>query len=472
MPISTSDEADSSAAVSEPEPPSLSLHAWAEKVLAPSGFIPAAHHTLLLNELELIAEGRSDRLMVLMPPGSAKSTYVSLLFPVWWFLRHPSSSIIATSHTSDLAGHFGRQVRNLITEHSETLGYGVASDARAANRWDTTRRGSYFAVGVRGPITGRRADLAIIDDPVKSQAEADSATLRDHVWNWYRADLATRLRPHGRVVLVMTRWHEDDLGGRLIEQDSGQWRTIRLPALAEPNDPLGRSSGEPLWPSWEDAEALARKRETVGTRVWASLFQQTPTPPGGSLFDVNSLSVVDRVAQAGEQTVRAWDLAATAEQGSNDPDWTVGVKLQRDAAGKFTVLDVVRERNTPNGVANTIKITAEADGSTVLIGLPRDPGSGGQFAISHIVSRLAGYHVISSPEVGSKMTRAGPVASQIEAGNLTLLRGAWNHSFIQELNDFPHGRKDDQVDALSRAFTMLTEVRAPARRLEVSLLPR
>jgi hypothetical protein len=169
---------------------------------------------LLLKELERLARGEIDRLMILMPPGSAKSTYASMIFPAWWFVQHPGSAVIAASHTGDLALHFGRAVRNLIAEHESRLGYTLAQGNRAAGRWQISSKGQYFATGVRGPVAGRRADLIIIDDPIKSQAEADSAMLRDHIWNWYRSDLTTRLKPGGRIVLIMTRWHEDDLGGR------------------------------------------------------------------------------------------------------------------------------------------------------------------------------------------------------------------------------------------------------------------
>ena len=225
-------------------PVERTLGEWAEHALEPLGQKPAAHHRLLLAELEALSRGEADRLMVLMPPGSAKSTYASVLFPAWWFTRHPASNIIAASHTADLAEHFGPpgpQPRSPSTPPTSA----TASPPTTAppRRWQTTGRGTYFAAGVRGPITGRRADLAIIDDPVKSHAEADSPTFRENVWNWYRADLATRLKPGGRIVLIMTRWHEDDLGGRLLAQKPGEWRLLRLPALAEDDDPLGRRRG-------------------------------------------------------------------------------------------------------------------------------------------------------------------------------------------------------------------------------------
>ena len=150
--------------------PSLQLSDWAKTALAP--LEPAAHHQYLLVKLEQLEAGEIDRLMVLMPPGSAKSTYVSVLFPAWWLHRRPRSAVIAACHTADLAEHFGRQVRRLVAEHAEVLGYGLAPGDRAAGRWATTDGGSYYATGVRGPITGRRADLVVIDDPIKSHAEA------------------------------------------------------------------------------------------------------------------------------------------------------------------------------------------------------------------------------------------------------------------------------------------------------------
>jgi predicted phage terminase large subunit-like protein len=450
-----------------------SLTTWVTQVTAPLGWAPAAHHRRLLRDLEAVASGDIDRLMVLMPPGSAKSTYASLLFPAWWFTRHPRSSIIAASHTADLAQHFGRQLRALIADHTETLGYSLRPDSRAAGRWQTSAGGEYFATGLRGPIAGRRADLVIIDDPIKSHAAADSPLQRDHLWNWYRADLTTRLRPSGRVILIMTRWHEDDLAGRLLAQDPSEWHKLRLPALAEADDPLGRREGEALWPEWEDAKALLRKRLAIGERAWAALFQQSPRPPQGSLFNVTRIETIDTLPVDPQgQVVRAWDFAATLQAGSNDPDWTVGVKLMRDVSGRWIVVDVVRLRGSPRQVEEAILASARIDGRAVKIGLPEDPGQAGKTQISYLSRVLAGYVVSASRETGSKTLRASPVAAQVEAGNLLLLRAGWNHAFLEELRDFPHGRKDDQVDALARAFSMLTEFAAPARRIAVPVFAR
>jgi hypothetical protein len=194
-------------------PAQSSLIEWANWVLEPGGQRPAPHHIFLLRQLEAVSRGDVDRLMVLMPPGSAKSTYASILFPAWWFTQHPVSSVITTSHTANLAEDFGRQVRELVKEHSPLLGYSLSGSKQAAGHWLTSCRGEYFAAGIRGPLIGRRADLAIIDDPIKSQADADSPLLRERMWSWYRSDLSTRLKPKGRVVLLLTVRHDvgDDL---------------------------------------------------------------------------------------------------------------------------------------------------------------------------------------------------------------------------------------------------------------------
>ncbi len=411
--------------------------------------------------------------MVQMPPGSAKSTYTSVLLPAWWFTQHPRHSIIAASHTASLAGYFGRLARAVIAEETQFLGYDIAGHARASAHWSTSSGGEYYAVGIRGAMIGRRADLAIIDDPVKSQADADSSTLRDRIWDWFRADLIPRLKPKARIILIMTRWHQDDLCGRLLEQNSNEWRCLKLPALAEEEDQLQRSSGEPLWPEWEDIQALLRRRTDVGERTWLAQYQQSPRPSSGMLFKVDHLEFSDGLPTGPlGPVVRAWDLAATADTGRNDPDWTVGVKLTRLTTGRYLVLDVVRLRGSMLEVENGIGEAARVDGHGVTIGLPEDPGQAGKSQVSYLTRQLAGYRVVSSRETGAKATRASPLAAQIEGHNIILLRAIWNHAFIEELRDFPYGRKDDQVDALSRAFGLLTDSAPPSRSLTIAYMGR
>ncbi|MBW4024956.1 MAG: phage terminase large subunit [Proteobacteria bacterium] len=448
----------------------LGLLEWAEHVLGQAEQAPAAHHRKLMTALDEVSRGAADRLMVLMPPGSAKSTFVSVLFPAWYLSRHPRAALIMACHTDSLASHFGRRTRTLVQEHAVMLDYRLAADERAANRWRTSRGGEYFATGIHGPIAGRRADLAIIDDPIKSWADADSPAAREHAWDWYRTDLLPRLKPRGRVVLVMTRWHQDDLGGRILSVEPS-WTVLRFPALAVPPDPLGRREGEALWPDWEDADALARKRTAMGERAFAALFQQDPRPLSGGLFMPERIGLCD-ATPIETVAVRAWDLAAALPAPGKDPDWTVGLRLDRDTDDRFVITDIQRLRGSPGEVEAAIMATAKRDGPSVLVALAQDPGQAGQAQTAYLTRKLAGFTVRSSPETGAKLTRAGPVAAQVEAGNLRLVRAPWNRVFMEEMQDFPHGHKDDQIDALSRAFMTLVAPASPARRMHIPLLSR
>jgi len=444
-----------------------SLVAWSRHAMAVQGLVPAAHHLAMIRELDRLAHGSTSRLLLLLPPGSAKSTYASLLFPAWWMANNPTGAVIAASHTASLADHFGRGVRSLLAEHAPRLGVSMRQDARAAGRFMTSQGGEYFAVGVRGAVTGRRADLALIDDPVRSMAEAETPRAREQLWSWFRSELVTRLKPNGRILLVMARWHPDDLAGRLIEQ--GGWSVLQLPALADEGDPLGRVPGAALWPEWEDRTALLAKQSVLGERHFAALFQQAPVLNTGQFFDTAHIPVVDR-APAGT-SVRAWDLAGSSDI-SRNPDWTVGLRLLRDEAGRFVVEDIRRVRADPAAVARLIRQVAETDGLGVAIGLPRDPGQAGLFQVAALMSLLAGFRVSSSPETDSKTERAKPVASQVGVGNVSVVRAHWTRAFLDELDLFPSGGKDDQVDALSRAIMMLAPATQPARYKNVPLFAR
>jgi len=432
---------------------------------------PARHHALLIEKLDEVAEGRCDRLMVQMPPGSAKSTYGSILFPAYFLSRHKESQVIATAHTASLADHFGRHVRNTVIEHGERLGLNLAKESRASGRFSTQEGGEYFAAGVRGPITGRRADLVVIDDPVKSWAEAESPTFRDALYDWYRAELSARLKPGGRIVLIMTRWHEDDLAGRMLAADSA-WSCLRLPAIAEAGDALGRRPGEVLWPEWQDEAAILRRRAEVGERAFSAMYQQTPRPPDSALFNADNIRVLAE-APVLTRTIRAWDLAASLPSAGRNPDYTVGLKLGLTLERQFVVLDVVRFQGSPGQVEARILATAKTDGVSTIVALPQDPGQAGVAQIAMLSRTLSGFNVVASPETGAKVMRAMAAATQIDAGNVCFLAAPWNENFLSEVRAFPDSAKDDQVDALSRAVnTLMTTSTQAARRMNVPLLSR
>lgn len=434
---------------------------WCELALEPLGQKPARQHKLLIHELQKVADGTTDRLLVTMPPGSAKSSYASVLFPAWWLGRFPSTNIIGASHTSDLAEAFSRRVMATVRDNKDVLGISLATENVAA--WSTTNGCEYKAAGIGGPVTGRRADLVVVDDPVKSRSVAESGIERERAWHWFLADLRTRLRPGARIVLIMTRWHEDDLAGRLLASQPDRWRTLCLPAEAEENDPLGRKPGEMLWtddPSYPyGADLIRTKHEyqlSAGERDWQSLYQGAPRPAEGALFKLAAVQTIDVVPADGTE-IRGWDLAVTKSVGAQGGDWTVGVKIKKHHAGTYTVTDVVRLRGAPEQVEQAILNTAGRDGKAVKISLPQDPGSAGKAWSSHLVRLLAGYVVEASRESGDKATRAAPVASQVNAGHVSLLRAHWNNVFLDELAGFPAAKFDDQVDALSRAFSSFGE---------------
>jgi predicted phage terminase large subunit-like protein len=390
-------------------------------------------------------------------------------------------------------------VMSLVRDHGETLGYGLGRET--AERWETTNGGHYRAAGIGGSIAGQRADLVIVDDPTRSRADAEWATVRESQWNWFTGDLRTRLKPAAAIIVIMTRWHPDDLGGRLLDRQPGLWRVVSLPAIAgppshpqSPDDALGRPPGDWLWSDgpYGYADELRRvydEYQAAGaTRDWAALYQQTPRPAEGSLFRTPMISVLE-AAPVGPgvtsspvasllsegravSTIRAWDLAATKQVGTRDPDWTAGVKLQRLASGQFVVLDVKRLRGGPDEVEAAIVNTAHQDGRAVRVGLPQDPGQAGKTQVLYLTRKLEGFVIESSPETGDKATRAAPAASQCNVGNVSVVAGSWNAPFLDELGAFPSGIHDDQVDALSRAFAYLIAPPAPARRMNVPLMAR
>jgi hypothetical protein len=247
----------------------------------------------LLQHLEKVARGEIKRLMVLMPPGSAKSSYCSVLFPAWMFAQRDHLDIIGASHGADLAEDFSSRIQSFIRQHRHLLEYDLSSEN--VKRWRTTNGGFYRAAGIGGSITGRRADGGIIDDPLRGAADAESLTIRDGQWDWYQAEFYTRLKPGAWIVFITTRWNEDDLAGRALQQaqtGGDQWTVLKLPAICDSiDDPLGRPLGAALWPEWQDEAALAAIRQNVGEYVWGALYQQDPKPRGASFFDIDTLLV-------------------------------------------------------------------------------------------------------------------------------------------------------------------------------------
>jgi hypothetical protein len=273
----------------------------------------AHHHNLILSKLEGVERGQISRLMIFLPPRHGKSLIASALFPSWYLGRRPDRHVIFASYGQELADDFGRRVRNFIVDPIHQAIFPdcrFSEDSTAAHRFGTTRGGLYYAVGRGGPITGRGANLLIIDDPIKDREEANSETIRRSLHEWFASVAYTRLAPGGAVVIIQTRWHEDDLAGWLLrEHASENWDVLSLPAIAEQNEKF-RREGEPLWPERFSLETLNRIRDAIGGAAWASLYQQRPAAAEGAIFKRHWWQIYRLpLTVAMNRIIQSWDTA-------------------------------------------------------------------------------------------------------------------------------------------------------------------
>ena len=431
----------------------------------PDDMTLAPHHELLTNALNEVEKGECDRLLVMMPPGSAKSTYGSVYFPEYFAGRNPQLSIIAASHTAELAERFGRRVRNGVDDiqFKNLFNVTLAADSTAAGRWGTNYGGEYTAVGVGGSITGRRGDLIVIDDPVRSREDADSDRVREKTWEWWTNDLLTRLKPGGRIVVIMTRWHEDDLAGRLLEREPQRWKVIKLPMIANENDPLGREPGERLWKEWfTDAMVLQAQSDP---RSWISLYQQEPRPLEGAEFKRSWISRYN-VAPKKMNKVILVDPAG-------DPSKNTTNKRKKSDRTVMWVVGLASDGNAYllDGVIDRLGLTQRADKLFALhkkhkpmqVRYERYGMMGDIAHIHHEMEqrqyRFKIHEVAGAVEKNARIRRLIP---WFEGGRMWfpqqmkyIDQQEVEHDLVQELIDveyatFPVGRFDDGMDALAR----------------------
>jgi predicted phage terminase large subunit-like protein len=421
---------------------------WLPKV-TPNWTWDWPHQLYIYSALQRVTDGETKRLMIFMPPRHTKTETVTVRYTAYRLEQDPEMNVILGSYNQHLANRFSRKIKRVVESRID-----MSKDRNAMEEWETAKGGGFRAVGVGGGITGFGGDLIMIDDPVKSREEAESEVFRNKCWDWFNDDLYTRLEPDAAIILTMTRWHEDDLAGRLLEdmRSGGEkWEVVSLPAIAEEDDAMGRKVGEALCPDRYDLETLT-KIKTKGSYSFDALYQQRPTAKSGSFFQVDKLQVVDAIP-AGLEACRGWDQAATPGGG----DYTAGVRItEADADGIFYVTDVVRGQWDTATRDRTIKQTAALDGVTTAIAGEQEGGSGGKGQAENFVRMLAGYSVSTEPSTGAKTVRADPFSSQVNAGNVKLLRGDWNRAYIDELRKFPLGKHDDQVDASAVAFKQVS----------------
>lgn len=466
------------------------------------GYRERAHLVYLSDRLaKAVADveaGTSRRLLVSMPPRTGKSHLTSTHFPTWLLRKHPDWKIGLLSHSPHLAVSWGRAVRRLVEEHGGELGLTIAKDAGAASDWQTTSGGGITSRSMPGQtITGLGFKVMLIDDPVKDAATAHSNTHRDAAWMWWQAAAATRLEPPSLVVVVMTRWHEDDFAGRLLsgdyDGDPDEWEVISFPAIAEHDDDvLGRAVGEPLISPLLDEttdEAIERwegLRKTVGSYTWTALYQQRPAPAEGAIFDASAwcywttdpervtedgrVVLLDPEADLASATwVDSWDFTFKGADADGGGDYVVGQRWARLGPRRFLVAQQRGRWSFTQSLDRMLAWAGLPPSSKPGAGPVAGPGLGSAFVHRRLVedaangpaiidtvrNHLSGVHPVRARV--SKVERARAVTPEVESGHVYLPHPAdegngWVTALLSELRNFPNDAHDDQVDSLTQAL--------------------
>lgn len=398
--------------------------------------------------------------MIFMPPRSGKSLLVSEYFPAWYLGRNPSHYVIAATYAQELADDFGRKVRNQIADKQYQNifpGCTLKGDSQSAKRFhiqqqgiETNLDGAYFATGIGGPMSGRGAHLLLIDDAVKNREEASSQAVRQRNKDWFTSTAYTRLMPGGRIVVVMTRWHMDDLAGWLLEsQPHENWTVLSLPAIAESDeDPIGRAKGEALWPDMFPLETLEKIKSSVGSRDWNALYQQRPSPEGGGIFKADWFKRYDRPEDQYQMIVQSWDTANKAGE-LNDPSCCTTWGVRHNGADLLQVM--VRRLEYPD-LKNLVVKQAEAFSANVV--LIEDKASGQQ--LLQDLRRSTVLPLVAIMPERDKITRASAVSAMIESGVVSLPKqAAWLTDYESEMLTFPNSTHFDQVDSTTQFLNWL-----------------
>jgi predicted phage terminase large subunit-like protein len=418
----------------------------------------AEHHRLILREMQRCMQTRHGRLMVMAPPGSAKSTYATVVGPSWFLGTQTDRRVILASYGGDLARRHGRRTRQLLrsAESSGILQATIADDSRAADDFALTNGSEYIACGILGGVTGNRAHGIVIDDPIKGREAADSQVVRDTTFAAYEDDLLTRLIPGGWVVIIQTRWHEDDIAGRILPErwsgesgdilcrDGNVWRVLCLQAECQsPSDPLGRRVGDMLWPEWFDARHWEQFRRN--RRTWSSLYQQIPAPAEGILFRADDMATYDR-APDDLRIIGGSDYAVTPDGG----DWTEHGVAGIAPDGGVYLLDWWRGQTGPE---TWIERKIDMMARWKPLAWFGEAGPIRRAVESRMRQRMAERQVSCRLEwlasITDKQTRAQSIIATAGMGRVFWPRAAWVPELQRQCLVFPAGQPDDGVDTLS-----------------------
>lgn len=419
------------------------------------------HLAYLDRQLTAVAHGELRRLIVSMPPRYGKSMLCSHYFPAWFLLTQPSKAVILASYEATFATSWGRKARETVAEWGPRLfGVKLSDVSSSAGWWNLAgHEGSMMTAGVGGPLTGKGADLLLLDDPIKNDSEAMSPTYRQQLWEWYDSVASTRLEPGGSVILIMTRWHEDDLAGRLLTRmaEGGEhWEYVRFPVLAEEADVLGRAEGEPLWPARFPLEDVQEQQRNRSVYWWNALYQQRPGPAGGSVFkredfryfrvneeaDTYRLIKDSTIEEVAIKHCRIFCTADTASTLKQRSDWTVIGVWAVTPKGDLLLLDLYRVKLEDPDQVGLFRSVYERY-------KPAFIGVEGSVYQQLVRSRLP---VKALEPDRDKWSRAQPASARMKAGTIFFKLGAsWLSAVEDELLTFPNAAHDDIVDVVAYA---------------------
>jgi predicted phage terminase large subunit-like protein len=405
--------------------------------------------------------GKRPKLAMMAPPQHGKS-WAATDFIAWVAGKNPDLKTIFGSYSADLGVRTNLDIQRIIKSPNYQLAFPLTQIGQFGWVCNTELiefvgwRGSFRNTTVEGAINGMELHLGVIDDPVKGRAEANSQLVRDRTWNWFVDDFMSRMSKDNAVLIIMTRWHVDDLLGRFIERYPDV-KVLRYPAIAEKATNY-RPAGGALFPELKPLDFLLERKQLLTEASWQSIYQQSPIVVGGGVFPVDKLKVLPFWDRKGiKRSCRYWDKAGTERE---EAAFTCGVVMHWMLDGRFVVEHVARGKWGALEREQEIKAWAERDRSglsTVYeVVVEQEPGSGGKESAEATIRNLAGYRVFADKVTGAKEVRAEPFAAQVQGGNVWLVAGQWHYAYLEELENFPASRFMDQVDASSGAFNRLT----------------
>lgn len=415
------------------------------------GFIHGRHHALMAKKFEEIAEGKLKRLIINMPPRHTKSEFASNMLPAWFLGRFPDKKVIQCSNTADLSVGFGRKVRNLVDSEQYAKIFpnvSLRADSKAAGRWATSHNGDYFAIGVGGTVTGKGADLLIIDDPHSEQearlAQGDP-TVFDSVYEWYTSGPRQRLQPGGAIIIVMTRWSDKDLTGKVLKNDASEWEVIELPAIMP--------SGRPLWPEFWSLEELTSLKEELPPFKWNAQYQQKPTGEEGAIVKREWWKrwESDRAPRC-EFIIQSWDTAFTKSQRADYSactTWGVFYLNEDESDVNIILLDALKEKwEFPELKDNAKRMYDEWEPDACIIEA-KAAGAPLIFELRRMGVMVSDYTPVRGND---KFVRLNSVTDLFRSGKVWAPETRWADELIEEMARFPNAEHDDLTDSATQAL--------------------